>query len=256
MQKKIQLIIIAAVVVLFTACGSKGGNYVSSKPTKDIDSISYIIGVFMGKNLRASFDSTAVNIDYIAKGIYDELNSKKPFFPVDETSGEKIQTYLMSNSQKKADKFFGELEKNKNIKKTASGLMYEVIKEGNGPKPLDTSIVKVHYKGTLINGTTFDSSIDRGEPVTFPLNGVIPGWTEGLQLMSTGSKYKFYIPGKLAYGPQGQPQAGIGPNETLVFEVELLSIEKEMPKQEARQQQPSNEDLQRMLEEAAKKQGK
>lgn len=255
MQKKIQIIIIAAVVVLFTACGSKGGNYVSSKPKKDVDSISYIIGVFMGKNLRASFDSTAVNIDYIAKGIYDELNSKKQFFTVDESSGEKIQNYLMSNSQKKADKYFAELEKsNKNLKKTASGLMYEVLKEGNGAKPTDTSIVKVHYKGTLINGTTFDSSIDRGEPVTFPLNGVIPGWTEGLQLMPVGSKYKFYIPGKLAYGPQGQPQAGIGPNETLIFEVELLSIEKEMPKQEARQQ-PSNEDLQRMLEEAAKKQG-
>ncbi len=252
-MKKSILIISAAAIVLFAACGSKGGNYVSAKPKKDIDSVSYMIGVLMGKNLRSSFDSSLLNIDYIAKGIYDELNSKKGFFTVDETSGEKIQSYLMNNSQKKSDKFFEEINKNKNIKKTASGLMYEVLKEGNGPKPTDTSIVKVHYTGTLIGGKVFDSSVERGEPVTFPLNGVIPGWTEGVQLMAVGSKYKFYIPGNLAYGPQGMPQAGIGPNETLIFEVELLSIEKEMPKQEA-QPQMSNEDLQRMMEEAAKKQ--
>ncbi|MCB0507629.1 MAG: FKBP-type peptidyl-prolyl cis-trans isomerase [Chitinophagales bacterium] len=254
-MKKSVLIITIATVILSVACNSKGGNYISSKPTKDIDSVSYIIGVLMGKNLRSSFDSSTINLDYIAKGIYDELNSKKPFFEVDEASGMKIQAYLESKSKVKSDAFFAELSKNKNIKKTASGLMYEVIKEGNGPKPTDTSIVKVHYTGTLIGGKVFDSSVERGEPVTFPLNGVIPGWTEGLQLMPVGSKYKFYIPGELAYGPQGMPQAGIGPNETLIFEVELLSIEKEMPKQEA-QPQMSNEDLQRMIEEAAKKQGK
>jgi FKBP-type peptidyl-prolyl cis-trans isomerase FkpA len=258
MQKSI-LTVTLAVIVMATACGSKNGNYVSSKPKKDIDSVSYMIGVFMGKNLRASFDSSSLNLDYLAKGIYDELNSKKLFFPVDETSGEKIQNYLMNNSQKKADKFFAEISKKSGIKKTASGLMYEVMKEGNGPKPMDTSIVRVHYKGTLINGKVFDSSVERGEPVTFPLNGVIPGWTEGVQLMSVGSKYKFYIPGNLAYGPQGEPRAGIGPNETLIFEVELLSIEKEMPKQEAQQgggqPQISEEDMKRMIEEAAKKQG-
>lgn len=250
MQKTIQLIILAT-VILFSACNKKGGNYVSSSPKKDIDSISYTIGVFMGKNLKGSFDSTMLNIDYIAKGIYDELNSKKTFFPVDEASGQKIQDYLLSVNQKKTDKFFAEIEKKSGIKKTASGLMYEILSEGNGPKPIDTSIVKVHYKGTLIGGKVFDSSLERGEPVTFPLNQVIPGWTEGLQLMSVGSKYKFYIPGKLAYGPQGQPQAGIGPNETLIFEVELLSIEKEMPKQKP---QASNDDMQKMIEEAMKKQ--
>ncbi|MBK6276489.1 MAG: FKBP-type peptidyl-prolyl cis-trans isomerase [Saprospirales bacterium] len=115
--------------------------------------------------------------------------------------------------------------------------MYEVMKEGNGPKPTAESIVKVHYKGTFTNGSTFDSSIERGEPAVFPLNQVIKGWTEGLQLMTIGSKYKFYVPGELGYGAQGQPQGGIGPNQTLIFEVELLSIEKEMPKQEAQGQQ-------------------
>jgi len=107
---------------------------------------------------------------------------------------------------------------------TESGLQYSVIKEGAGAKPKVTDQVKVHYVGTLLNGTQFDSSVDRGQPATFPLNGVIPGWTEALQLMTVGSKYKLFIPGNLAYGEQGQPQGGIGPNEVLVFEVELLEI--------------------------------
>lgn len=110
------------------------------------------------------------------------------------------------------------------MKVTESGLQYQVIKEGTGPKPKANDQVKVHYVGTLINGTKFDSSIDRGQPATFPLNGVIPGWTEALQLMNVGSKYKLFIPGKLAYGENGQPQGGIGPNEVLIFEVELLEI--------------------------------
>ena len=106
---------------------------------------------------------------------------------------------------------------------TDSGLQYEVITAGDGPRPKATDRVRVHYVGTLLDGTKFDSSIDRGEPAEFPLNGVIPGWTEGLQLMPVGSKYKFYIPSELAYGEQGTP-GPIGPNATLTFEVELLEI--------------------------------
>ena len=105
-----------------------------------------------------------------------------------------------------------------------SGLRYKVIKEGKGDKPTAMDEVKVHYHGTLIDGTIFDSSVDRGEPVSFPLNQVIRGWTEGVQLMSVGSKYEFYIPQDLAYGPQGRP--GIPPYSTLNFEVELLEINK------------------------------
>jgi FKBP-type peptidyl-prolyl cis-trans isomerase len=108
---------------------------------------------------------------------------------------------------------------------TASGLQYLVIKEGTGPKPLATDKVKVHYKGTLLDGTVFDSSYDRKEPAVFVLNQVIPGWTEGVQLMKTGSTYKFFVPSQLAYGErQAGPQ--ITPNSTLIFEVELISIEK------------------------------
>jgi FKBP-type peptidyl-prolyl cis-trans isomerase len=116
--------------------------------------------------------------------------------------------------------------KREGVKTTASGLQYEVLKPGTGAKPAATDTVKVHYHGTLIDGAVFDSSVDRGEPISFPLNGVIKGWTEGVQLMPVGSKYKFVIPSELAYGERG---AGgkIGPNATLIFEVELLAIEAE-----------------------------
>jgi FKBP-type peptidyl-prolyl cis-trans isomerase len=109
------------------------------------------------------------------------------------------------------------------VKETASGLQYEVIRQGTGPMPKDTNTVKVHYTGTLINGTKFDSSRDRGEPAQFPLNAVIRGWTEGVQLMPVGSLYKFYIPYQLAYGTQGSPPVIPG-GATLIFEVELLEI--------------------------------
>lgn len=121
------------------------------------------------------------------------------------------------------EKFLAENGKKPNIKTTASGLQYEVLTEGKGKKPAATDNVTVHYKGTTIDGKEFDSSYSRGEPTSFPLNGVIPGWTEGVQLMAEGSKYKFYIPSNLAYGENGAGGA-IGPNETLIFEVELIKI--------------------------------
>lgn len=126
-------------------------------------------------------------------------------------------------NQKEGDAFLAKNKDKAGVKVTASGLQYEVIKQGTGPKPKATDIVKVDYTGTKIDGTKFDSSVDRGQPATFPLNQVVAGWTEGLQLMPVGSEYKFYIPGKLAYGERGPAQ--IGPNATLIFDVKLISIE-------------------------------
>jgi FKBP-type peptidyl-prolyl cis-trans isomerase FkpA len=122
------------------------------------------------------------------------------------------------------EKFLAENAKKANVKTTASGLQYEVLTEGKGQtKPTAESNVTVHYKGTTIDGKEFDSSYSRGEPTSFPLNGVIPGWTEGVQLMTEGAKYRFFIPSTLAYGESGAGGA-IGPNETLIFEVELIKI--------------------------------
>jgi len=122
-------------------------------------------------------------------------------------------------------KFLGDNGKRKEVTTTKSGLQYEVLKPGTGPKPAITDSVNVHYHGTLINGTVFDSSVERGEPISFPLQGVIKGWTEGLQLMPVGSKWRLFIPSDLAYGPGGSPPK-IGPDEALIFDVELLGIVK------------------------------
>ena len=122
--------------------------------------------------------------------------------------------------------FLAENAKNDSVKVTESGLQYMVLKEGNGAKPGPTDLVTVHYTGTLIDGKVFDSSVERGEPATFPLNKVIPGWTEGLQLMSEGSKYRLFIPSELAYGEKGAGE-DILPNSTLIFDVELIKVEKQ-----------------------------
>jgi len=140
-----------------------------------------------------------------------------------------IQTYMLKAEEERAKKadlennrFFENNKKNKNVITTASGLQYEVLKQGTGVKPKATDKVKVHYHGTLIDGTVFDSSVDRGTPIEFELDKVIPGWTEGVQLMSVGSKYRFFIPPALGYGPRSVGK--IQPNSILIFEVELLDV--------------------------------
>lgn len=200
------------------------------------DKASYSIGVSIGKNLKDQ--KVDIKTDILVKGLLDAYTGAKTQLTEKEMGDvlTQFQQEIMAKAQEEAAKKGGEnkskgekfLADNKNkpgVKTTPSGLQYTVISEGTGPKPTASSTVKVHYTGKLIDGTTFDSSVDRGEPIEFPLNGVIKGWTEGVQLMSKGSKYKFFIPSDLAYGDRGAGNA-IGPNETLVFEVELLDIVK------------------------------
>lgn len=201
----------------------------------DKDKHSYMIGMLWGKQLQDI--KGEIDIAVIQKGLADSFAGGKTLLTEEEAQKvsaefraalqakrEAERVAAGAENQKKGDDFLAKNKGLPGVKVTESGLQYSVIKEGTGPKPKANDQVKVHYVGTLINGTKFDSSIDRGQPATFPLNGVIPGWTEALQLMTVGSKYKLVIPGKLAYGDQGQPQGGIGPNEVLIFEVELLEI--------------------------------
>ena len=133
-------------------------------------------------------------------------------------------TLMAESDLEKGEAFLKENAKKEGVKTTASGLQYKVLKEGEGKSPKATDRVKVHYKGTLIDGKEFDSSYKRGEPIEFPLNGVIKGWTEGVQLMKEGAKYQFTIPSKLGYGESGTPGGPIPPNATLIFEVELIQV--------------------------------
>lgn len=212
----------AACAVLLVSCQA------NPSPASDSSEASYAFGTLIGNSLQ----STAVAIDYEAflNGVKDVLEKKGTKVTL-EKANEIVQAAIADATQKKGEenlaagtKHLAENGKKAGVTTTASGLQYEILAQGTGPKPLTSDTVKVDYVGKLLDGTTFDSSIDRGEPAVFPLSQVIPGWTEGIQLMNTGSKFKFTIPAELAYGAQG---AGgkIGPNSTLVFEVTLLSIE-------------------------------
>ncbi|WP_228713653.1 FKBP-type peptidyl-prolyl cis-trans isomerase [Arundinibacter roseus] len=193
-----------------------------------IDSVAYSIGLSVGGSLKSQ-GLTDINTNLLMQGINDLLKGNPtPLTPeqANQTIGEYFQkqtTAKASENQKKGEKFLEENKKRPGVVTTASGLQYEVVKMGEGAKPADSSKVKTHYHGTLIDGTVFDSSVDRGQPVEFPVNGVIKGWQEALQLMPVGSKWKLYIPSNLAYGERAAGPA-IGPNSALVFEVELLEI--------------------------------
>jgi FKBP-type peptidyl-prolyl cis-trans isomerase FklB len=202
--------------------------------TNEIDSVSYLIGVSVGNNIGK--EMSEANIELIIQGFRDAVNQKT--LACNDDGNAILQQYftnkagkVQAQEDKKNEVFKGESEKflidnlkNPEIKMTSSGLQYMILKEGSGDHPKAESTVKVHYHGTTIEGKVFDSSVDRGEPIEFPLNQVIKGWTEGLQLMAVGSKFKFFIPQELAYGAQS-PSPEIKPYSTLIFEVELLSFE-------------------------------
>lgn len=199
------------------------------------EKVSYSIGLDIGSTLKRQLID--VNEEVLNRGIQDGISGKKPLMNEEEMK-EAMQSFQKDMMAKQAavkkeaatknaaegEKFLAENKSKKGVKTTADGLQYVVEKEGTGPSPKATETVKVNYRGTLIDGTEFDSSYKRGEPATFPVNRVIKGWTEALQLMKVGSKYKLFIPANLAYGERGAG-SDIGPNSTLIFDVELLGIE-------------------------------
>ena len=203
--------------------------------TKELDRISYALGLSMGNNFRSS-GIQKLDVQDFADGVAAVFSGETPRMTYDEAK-EEIRKYFtameerqraeaakMGEVNEKAGKEFLEGNgKREGVHTTPSGLQYEVLEQGDGPKPEPTDQVVVHYTGKLIDGTVFDSSVERGEPATFGVTQVIPGWVEALQLMSAGSKWRLFIPSALAYGPQG---AGgiIGPNATLIFDVELIKV--------------------------------
>ncbi len=209
----------------------------------DIQKTNYMIGTDVGNYIKKSgldFDS-----DAFMAGINDAANGKESKISAEEiaTLRQALQAEQKAAQEAQRKEMMAKLEedkvknleagkafmakkaKTKGISSTDSGMLYEVLTQGDGAKPSSAnSTVVVHYTGTLIDGTKFDSSVDRGQPATFALNQVIKGWTEGLQLMNAGSKYRFYIPSDLAYGSDARPGSPIGPNSTLIFDVELIEV--------------------------------
>lgn len=194
--------------------------------------ISYIFGIQVGQNMTQ--EGVDLDLEAFKAGVADMMAGKQP--QLDQASAEKvIQAYqaqkaqemakLMNEKQAQATAFMEKNAKKDGVVTTDSGLQYEILKEGDGAKPTENDKVIANYKGTLIDGTVFDSSYDRGEPATFPVNGVIQGWQEVLPMMKEGGKWRIVVPANLAYGPRGAGQL-IGPNETLIFEIELVAITK------------------------------
>jgi FKBP-type peptidyl-prolyl cis-trans isomerase FklB len=226
------LIIAFATVLLVSPvyAQDKSASPAQSAPFKDLkDKVSYSIGLNIGMNFRKQ--NMDLNPDALALGVKDAL-ANKPQMTVDQvketmTAFEKEMTEKQKAAGAKnaadGEKFLSANKSKEGVKTTPSGLQFKVLKEGTGASPKETDTVTVNYRGTLINGTEFDSSYKRGEPATFPLNGVIKGWTEGLQLMKKGGKSQFFIPAALAYGERAMPP-DMGANSTLIFEVELIDV--------------------------------
>lgn len=195
-----------------------------------MDKISYALGLSLGNNLLGS-GVADLNVAELTAGIQDVLDRKQPKISYQEAQEvinkyfEELQAKAFEKNVSEGKAFLEANGKRGEVVTLKSGLQYEILKEGNGPIPKANNTVKVHYHGTLIDGTVFDSSVQRGQPATFGVTQVISGWVEALQLMPVGSKWKLFIPSNLAYGAQGAGQH-IGPHTTLIFDVELLGIEK------------------------------
>ena len=220
-------IITLSSIILFIACKTEKPKE-SVNLITELDSVSYSLGVNIGENIKKQFEN--INLDNFEAGIKDVLEKELETKISDNQAQAIINSYFSKKQKKESESmieeganYLQENAKKEGVTTLPSGLQYEVINDGTGPIPTIDDNVTTHYHGTLIDGTVFDSSVDRGEPASFPVGGVIKGWTEALQLMSVGSKWKLYVPYDLAYGERGAG-AQIGPYSTLIFEVELISI--------------------------------
>jgi FKBP-type peptidyl-prolyl cis-trans isomerase FkpA len=241
-KKTVMVVVLFAAILVACAAGGKkeapangAGESNAANDSEVTDSsggdknVSYAFGLSMGANLKDT--GFVYDFDYaeVAQGFKDAFEGKDTRLSQEEAyiqvqiAFAEFQDKLAADNKVKETVFMTDNGKRSGVITTVSGLQYEIIAEGAGPKPGASNTVRVNYEGTLIDGTVFDSSYTRGEPVEFPLAGVIPGWTEGIQLMSVGSTYKLYIPSELAYGTQS-PGGPIGPNSVLIFKVELLAI--------------------------------
>ena len=225
---KLKLIVILGILFLVSQVNAQENLVLKNQK----DKISYIIGMDIGTNLKKQ--SIDIDSNILAKGVKDALAGTKPLLTEQEIQETMVafqkemmakQEEIGKKNKKEGEAFLPENKKKEGVKTLPSGLQYKVIKAGTGKKPKLSDTVTAHYRGTLIDGTEFDSSYKRGQPATFPVSGgMIPGWTEALQLMEEGAKWQLFIPSNLAYGEKGAGR-DIGPNATLIFEIELISIQ-------------------------------
>lgn len=226
--------VIAALSLVLISC--QGNTQEKAQVKTAVDSVSYGIGVDIGKNLKAQ--SIDINSAVLGEGVKDAMTGAKTVltdqqledvmmrFRKDIMAKQQEKAHVMGDKNKKEGAvFLAENMKKEGVKTTASGLQYKILKAGTGPKPDATQTVTINYKGTLIDGTEFDSSYKRGQPTTYAVSGFVKGWIEALQMMQVGSKWQLFIPSELAYGERGNGQM-IPPNSTLIFEIELLSVNK------------------------------
>ncbi len=226
------LLVLSVLVVFIGACGKNANLGSNTRMESELDTVSYALGADVAKSLKDRNGLEEINYQAFVKGMREAFEQETLSMNEAERRN-RIRTYLKGLSQRRNQKnlkegqeFLAENKKNEDVNVTESGLQYQVIEEGSGITPDANDTVKVHYIGKTIDGETFDSSVDRDEPASFPVNGVIPGWTEGLQLMEEGAKYKLFIPTDLAYGTRVRSGGKIEPNEALIFEVELLDVTK------------------------------
>jgi FKBP-type peptidyl-prolyl cis-trans isomerase FklB len=226
---KLRVIVVLGILFLVSQVNAQEKLVLKNQKEK----VSYIIGTDIGGNLKRQ----SINIDpsILARGVQDALSGANPLLSKEEIQETMVafQKEMMEKQKQRGEAFLSENKKKEGVKTLPSGLQYKVIKAGTGKKPKVNDTVTVNYRGTLIDGTEFDSSFRRGQPVAFPVSGVIPGWTEALPLMQEGAKWQLFVPPNLAYGERG---AGglVGPNATLIFEVELISVQEN--KQEKKQE--------------------